>query len=417
MRKRIFGRNDGFTLIEMAIVAAISGLAISIALLVYRSYMNDRFANESYDKLRIVDSSLAFFISTANRLPCPSNPTIPVDDPNAGQEIPIASCQWLRGPLASAGDCLDGVCRVDGFRDTDADGDVDLDPVLIGGLPFRIFRDKSAANEDYGSTSSLTQRQSLDPWGYQFTYAVSGYLTDAVTYNSAFGAIDVRTEPTAGTPAGSPVVDPEGSSQYVVIAHGKNHLGAYSSQGVIGIPCIAGATQDAENCDRTGNATFIAGLMRETGDANYFDDILIYNSYALSTLWDFVGTTTDIYNRNPGFVGIGTGAPEQELHVVGDIRSDSATTSAICSRIGTGCWSPDILAAPASSGLTLFCPDTGTVGFADVIVGIEIDPVTNQPRATCGLAPKLTPQPNQQCGPGTYVTGIGPSGVIICGLP
>lgn len=425
----------GFTLIEMAFVIIISGLLMAGASRIYLSYVNERYANESYERLRVISSSLAYFIGTEGRLPCPSNPTIPFYDPNAGREIATSSCQTLRDPATPVGTCLDGVCKVNGARDTEADVDSSVDPVLVGGLPFAALS-LSTANVGQGTS----QRDALDPWNFQFTYAVSGYLTNKSTYRSSWGAIDVRTEPSTAFPRPGPgtgtynpndplqmtlggisVVDPPGSSQYVVVAHGPNHIGAYSADGVIAFAC--NGTQDADNCDTNPvvqtTASFTAGIRRDTKGAAEFDDQLIYNSYAMSSLWDFVGTTGDIHNLNPGFVGVGIDSPTQQLEVAGNLKATQLTASKLCDMAnGAECWSPDLLAAPASSGKSLYCPTTSHApNLADVVTGITTDPVTGQPKAVCGLAPKITPIVSQSCPAGSYVNGFNSDGTVICFTP
>ena len=410
MASRFSGSCQGFTLIEIAFVMLASALLMSTGLTMYRGYMNDKYTNESYQKLRLVDSAISLFINARGRLPCPSDPRIPITDLNAGREIPIASCVFLRDPTTAPGTCQSGVCVVEG-RDTDADSEaLDGDPVLIGGLPFRDLKDA-------GSSSSASQQDSIDPWGFQFTFAVSGYLTDQSKYRASFGAIDVRTEPTVAVPAGVSVVDPVSSSQYVVIGHGKNHLGAYTAYGQIGFPCTPGVTRDSDNCD--GNGSFTVGLRREANTVDYFDDTLFYNSYSLSMLWDFVGTTADIYNRNPGFVGIGTSTPTQQLDVAGDIKATTVTARNLCDKTdGSNCWSPDLLAAPAASGLSLYCPSTGVPGMADVVVGIGPDgSVPPKPRALCGTVPLVIPSLGSTCPAGQFVLSFNSAGVAQCGVP
>lgn len=391
-------------MIELGAVFAVSGLVVSMLLMVYRAYMNDRYANESYEKLRMINSSLSLYVNDERqrRLPCPADPRIPTHDPNAGREIPEVSCQLLRSN-AGIGTCHDGVCSVEGFRDMDGDGQ--LDPVLIGALPFRALRDS-------GSFHSATQADALDPWGFQFTYAVSGRLTARATYNASHGVIDVRTEPLPSAPSGIDLLDPPQSSQYVVVAHGKNHLGAYTAQGLQPFPCVAG-TQDADNCDGDGSFTF--GLYRESGGSSYFDDVLVYNSFTLSTLWDFVGTSRDIHNRNPGNVGIGTGTPTAMLEVVGDARSPFARASRICGVDGSGCFSPDVLGASAASGESMYCPPATTPGHVSVMKRIVRDPVLNRPVAECEEVPLIAPTLGFTCPAGTYIRSFLAEGTPQCG--
>ncbi|TAL28082.1 MAG: hypothetical protein EPN97_15425 [Alphaproteobacteria bacterium] len=428
-----FSRNRGFTSIELAIMILISGLLMAAGLRLYDTYLRDKNAHDSYDKLRVLDSSLSYYINLNGRLPCPSNPSIPVTDPNAGREIAASSCATLRNAATPVGTCLDGVCKVDGYADTEADTDTNVDPVLVGGVPFVAMR-----------AGGASLQSAVDAWNYQFTYAVSGYLTNASTYRSSWGAIDVRTEPSATSPrtgttlatlGGTSMLDPVGSSQYVIIAHGSNHLGAYSAEGKVTVPCSG--TQDADNCDNNPvvqtQASFTAGLRVDStattsgtmcpgavaGTRCTFDDLLVYNSYAMSSLWDFVGTSGDIHNLNPGFVGLGTSTPTQQLDVNGDIKATQLNATLLCDKAsGAECWSPDLLAAPASTGNSLYCPDTATPGMADVVIGITNDAsVPPKPKAVCGLAPKVQPSANQTCPPGQFVLRFNPTGGIVCGVP
>lgn len=410
---------SGFSLIELSIVIVASGLLMAAGFSAYHQYMKDRYARESYDKLKSVESSLALYASFSKRLPCPSNPTIPLSDQGSGLEIPAASCAELRDPATPAGTCRDGVCKTVTVG-RDADGDGSDDAVLIGGLPYAAIRQGS----DPVSTTyrSMTLNYAIDPWDYQLTYAVSALLTNQPTYLSSHGAINIQTED------GISLVDPPNSALYALIAHGDNHMGAYTSDGFIGVPCVAGATADAENCD--GDSTFVIGLRSLGAGANYFDDVVVYNAFTVSILWDFVGSTSDIYNRNPGFVGIGTEEPTQRLEVRstgvdhGNIKATTAIAANLCGKNNQDCWSPDLLAAPKASGLALGCPDTATPGMIDVVIGVTLwdhdaNPATpDVPRANCGLVPMVAPSLAQSCaGANEYVLGFDAAGNIECGAP
>lgn len=405
------GNNRGFTLIELAIVMIISGLVMAAGFQAYNTYLNDVRSRESYEKQKIIYSALSAFASNQQRLPCPANPQIPVSDPASGMEIPIASCTALRSSGTAYGTCMDGVCRVEGERD--ADGDGANDAVLIGAVPYADIKrgQDTAAQRFEGGIATVSI---LDPWGYQMTYAVSALMTSASTYRPEYGAISVTTE----NPLVS-VVKPAGSAQYVIVAHGDNHAGAYTAEGAITTPCIAGVAESA-NCD--GGGAYVSGLRSLGPNADYFDDVVWYNSFSISMLWDFVpGGNGDIYNKNAGNVGIGTDNPSRELEVAGNVAALGAYQDRLCSSSDpTVCWSPDILAAPLSTGLSLNCPDTNTPGFRDVVLGITSQIVTvgtntyTQPTALCGLAPEVTPIFPQSCPANEYVSGFTPSGNIMC---
>lgn len=405
----------GFTLLEMAIVMIVSGLIMASLVGVYSVYVQNQRLDAVAAKQSIITSTVfSYFSNIENgRYPCPARPDLPIEDMMSGVE----DCTIL-DPGYAVGTCLNGICKAGG-RDTFADADGDPDIVLIGAVPYKTLTtginnslqcfsytdgsplpctDPDAYNPAESKLKDVNMRDTVNPWLYQMSYAVSASQTSKATFNSSYGAIDVTTE------AGISLVDPPGSAHFVIIDSGPNAMGAYTAAGVLVTPCTAG-TMDAENCD--GDATFIAGLRNMGDGAEYFDDTVVYQAYVASQLWMFSGP--NIYNVNPGNVGIGTSNPLQKLHVVGDVRASKLATDVLCDITGDNCWDPDIL---GSSEGTVCSDEPSAPGKFRIMTGIKNGAVTCSGEIDVPTLPL-----GQSCPTGQYMVGLTISGGLICEVP
>jgi type II secretory pathway pseudopilin PulG len=374
----------GFSLVELAIVMIVSAIVVVSVMQAYRVYINDKRFKETFEKQSTIVSALGTFYGQNLRYPCPARPDLSIDDELAGVE-----------------DCT--LAQVPGARDTAVDNEdpAQPDPTLIGAVPFKTLRQGLGNNQ---TLKSISADSTLDPWGFQMTYAVTASQTVANTFRAAYGAIAVETE------GGDSLVVPANSAQLVIVAHGENRLGAYNRAGTISFPC-GGVTTDAENCD--GDSRFISGLHGLGNGAAYYDDVIHYQAYTLSQLW---GTSpvnsNNIYNLNDGGVGIGTSNPDQRLHVVGNIKAQDGKAAEICDPVGEACWTPDMLGGPEGVGMS--CKGVATPpGFFRVVTGIEFgDVVCSDPLPLpAGLAGKACAVPGQ------YMLGVTTAGDVICGVP
>lgn len=443
-------KNQGFTLIEFAAVMVISGLLMAAAIQMYYVYLQNFYYQGTIDKLNAIYSSLSNYASSKSRYPCPSDPAMAFTLSTAGLEsynTTSGACTAFTSIAVNTCNAGGSLCKVDGFRDTLADLETTtVDPVLIGGLPYKTIKagierfssgptgtldcydvttgtpalcDLDAdGNIDAGvylpntmaKFADVNMSDALDPWGYQIGYAVTESMTSAGLYAAGqgqYGAIDVRTE------NGVSLLSPAGNANYVIIARGSNHLGAYTPQGIVPIPCVAG-TVDAENCD--ADSTFVSGLRVMTPGAAYNDDVIMYTSKTLSKIWEFVSAgSNDIYNLNVGNVGVGTTVdPTERLEVNGNISVSGASrlsTNLVCDTNGTNCWSPNLLGGAVGTNGNQ-CP-AAAAGTVNVMTGI-----TNG-QITCTSTPLPLPSgfAGQQCTTaGEFVIGFSAAG-IICGTP
>ena len=383
----------GFTLLEISIVAIVSGVLLVAGLKAYQLYLKNERIIETRDKLDQISATLSNFKSETSRYPCPADPTLGVNDPNFGLE----DCSLMAGPSAF-GTCTQGsgqgVCIVEGRNSQ---------PVLIGSLPFKTIRNTfDTASFDIGDPATWSDDKVIsydnadfeagtDPWNFQMTYAITGTLTDAATFDGKAGAIAVETE------LGVQLSDPPGSRHYVVVSHGENHRGAYSFEGNIPFPCDL-VSVEGENCD--GDDTFVSGLRTDQEGANYYDDSILYDLSSATTIWNFSEDQPgDIYNANPGNVGVGTSDPLEKLHVAGTMRVDNLHMEQVCDTGGTNCWTP---------AKVLRCPDAspGNISVATGFVAGEI---------VCEEVPAPRVLRNQSCTvPGEFMVGVRTDGTIIC---
>jgi prepilin-type N-terminal cleavage/methylation domain-containing protein len=417
MNARVSRKAAGFTLIEMSIVILVSGLIMAGGFQAYRIYLKNQFSTDAYDKQQTIAGSISRFRSNpvnAQRYPCPSNPNMPLTDPNAGREIAIASCAQLRSPLTPAGTCIEGVCKALG-RDTTADADAIGDAILIGGIPFADIKEGAEA----GSTRlniDLSAKDVLDPWGYQMSYIVTANMTssDTILNQPTYGVIPITTP----APGLIDLVQPASSGVMAIISHGDNHLGAHSREGTVPFPCTGG-TADVMNCDLSGRV--VVGVRTLTQDSTYFDDVVYHESASVGALWQ--AGTGGVFNTNPGNVGVGLENPQNKLEVNGNVSALRFTQNQICDTAGH-CWSPKAFA----SATGMQCPASGTPGMINVVKGIVGD--SSAPHGlnlVCELAPMAVIGTNQSCAPlanpsnpadirPTYAVGFNTLGQIICEL-
>lgn len=426
-------KQKGFTLVEFAMVMLLAGLAMGALMHGYKVYLTGEYVRQVYEKQKTLSSSFSIYFSARGRYPCPADPTLPDNDPQAGIEGIAGAdpdrCLNLLTALPNDGDCTGpantGICRVAGLRATDGPGpgNTNPDPIFVGGIPYKSLKsgmetdrvcyrfadgevvtcnpaDPTQYNPTDASMESASRSDTLDPWNFQMTYAVTASQTFQTLFDSNFGAIRILTED------GVPLLDPPDSGHFLVISHGENHIGAYNKEGQIPFPCGSVVADDSENCDL--DSVFISGLRRLGQGPRYFDDVILYRAYTLTELWKF--NTEDeseikMYNNNPGNVGIGVVDPEVKLHVAGDALSASVNAQQICNNnpATPNCWSAERL-----GGTGMKCPPPDAANFY-IPRGIKNGDVWG-----CTAVPKPTGFEGERCPPGEFMKGF-TNGGIICG--
>lgn len=217
---------NGFTLVEMAIVLAIVALVLGTGLTIISAQQYQRKVDETRDRLSDAREALIGYAIVNGYLPCPADPTIPSGSANAGIE-----------------------------RAHNATGCAPNADAVQGDLPW--------------ATLGLPE---TDAWGHRYTYRVAALFAAQSTPPvslSTTGDIDVGT--TAGTS------DLASNMPAIVVSHGANGLGAYLPTGLQILPVPTAITNEGENTDV--DSYFVSHTLATTNEVGgYFDDQLVWLS-------------------------------------------------------------------------------------------------------------------------------------------
>jgi prepilin-type N-terminal cleavage/methylation domain-containing protein len=245
---------QGFTLIELSIVLVITSLILVGAIQAFQIFNEKQKIERMNLLMTSIDQSISNFPTKINsatgmpygRLPCPA----PMNGSAAGNNY-------------NAEDCA--IVPVNGTAGA---------PVLIGKIP--------------AATLGLSSAMMRDIHGHYLIYAVTLSSTVSATYSTTAGAIQVvdEGEDLSLPPTTIPDV------RYVVVSMGNSGTGAYAFDGTQPIACADGASKDGENCD--GNATFIASVRSDPGNARFYDDRI-----------NFVSSLTSVLGAPPICTGVG----------------------------------------------------------------------------------------------------------------
>lgn len=400
---------QGFSLIELSIMLIIMGLLVVPIFQFYDVYKENRDLRTTESSLNVVANALSEFLATEGRLPCPANPALPRNNANHGEE----DCALATAP----GFDFDGNGAADDYDGNGAD-----DTIYTGSLPYVQL--------------GINMTETLDAYGSKIMYAVSESMTRAGGVSTSWGSIQVQSK-AYDEDTGVDVIsnekelfgDDDGSGRpdndeappfgqiddglfhSVVFSTGRDKKGGYTVDGALVVPCNAANGADAENCD--GDALFLTTTTYESPGANYFDDQVYYRLWSFGSLWSVDPGTDNIFNNNPGNVGINTASPQEKLHVSGNVRANEVTSDLVCHfDAGTGvkkCFQPSAIGGDNSVvGEGMKCASN------EVMVGITNGGPDCQP---VGLAP--ADLYGQNCGLGgggeqLFLTGINADGTIQC---
>lgn len=373
-----FQRDDqGFTLIEMAIVTIIIGILMTVMMNAYQTYDLQRRLDITRDNIQAVREALTDYQDTTGAYPLPARRNLESGDSGYGEAAVLdANGTPVLGTCVNGDDIDVGLCRVSG---RDADGDGVGDDVLIGIVPFNTIIPNL-------TNAKLARANVVDGWGRALTFAVSRGLTEPFNFSSNGGAISVQDE------FGRDLTDPAGAAHFIIISHGDNGSGAFSPTGGRFSDCPIGVTE-RENCDV--DAIFVSGLRIKGNNAEYNDDMVRYLAWSGSSIWNYAPDGENIYNTNIGNVGIGTDTPAERLHVVGVLRGRNALSSGFCTENGADCMKTAVIAGNEPA-----CP-TGQVA-----TGIGLN------KLICATVTGSVT--NSTCAPGTKAVGYSTKTGLIC---
>ena len=226
----LMNKQNGFSLIEMAVVLMIVALLLGGLLPTISSQVEQRQVNETRKQMDEISSALLGFAISNGRLPCPADPSIATGLANAG--ISRATCTTV--------------------------------PDSTGALPWATL----GVNE-------------TDAWGNRYTYRVTPYFADAIA-NNTYGACAPITAPTQASFALCSVGNLDvlsavggttisGNVPAVIISHGKNSAGAYTTQGTQ-LP-VGSNADEQENSDGSADNNYVSHTPTPT-----FDDLAVWIS-------------------------------------------------------------------------------------------------------------------------------------------
>ncbi len=398
---------NGFSILEIAIVLVIAGLLLTMLLPTYKIYQNSKDYNKTIEHMEMVQETLREYYGLNGHYPCPANPNSSTGSANYGRE-------QCRSNITDP--CPAGLkCVTSGSRD--ADGDGNPDPVVIGTLPFRTLADNAS------DINKFREFHGIDGYDMKITYAVSELMTNHANtvsnpINPQLGAVNVKDENNVD------ILAIPSSAHYVIVSHGQDRVGAYSRNGnsmggctildihgnVAPVPLgnnigASGVKVQLENCDEN-DAIFVNSLRYLADTDAYFDDIVFFNTNASSSLWRIsnasTATNTLIYNTNFGYVGVGVNNPVAKLDVDGDVKADESLVAdnGFCMLSDTDCLFPENL---GGTGMTPCPPGEAATG----IEGNEL---------VC--APLFTSIIDFTCpNPGEFVTSFTNTGNVTCAVP
>lgn len=359
-------RQQGYTLIELAVVMVILGLLIAPAFGLYTLYIKDQRKQQTESAMQSAQNAVGGFRSLYGRYPCPA----PADAAPGSAEYGYEDCSATAPGVVTATSNNTALANRD---------------VLIGALPFREL--------------NMQERDSIDGHGMRLSYSVTRSLTDSATFDTQNGGIsivDINDDS---------LVTPPDSAHFTIISASAINAGARTREGAETEPC-PGAGPEAENCD--GDSVFRASSLRAD-----FDDHIAYNMPVPPQMWQYsVADPSDIHLVSAGSIALGVGtatitydssAMFADIYEMagGDavVRASSGgafMSDRLCNYGGDFCFPPDTISGQNAEGEGLSCPP------GEFMIAIENN------------MPICRPEIWFSCPAGEFVAGINASGNLIC---
>lgn len=399
IKQRGSSGQEGYTLLEIAVVTLIIGIMFAIGASAYKLYKIEKDNNQT--ELARVRTTLAIdsFRERFGRYPCPARYDLERDHVDYGMEGNCADTS------VSPGNCTSGICIEESVRTvTRDDGTTFVPRVRRGAVPFRAL--------------NLTEGEFYDAFGGRFSYAVTENLTNDMTFDVREGGISVVD---GQTPVSQTLIEPEGSALYFLFSHGRDNVGAYDWNGNQMLPCN-GPMFDVENCNTEEDAEAVyrsakpsdvpvvlggssvpvpGGPPPPVGTVNtHYDDFSTYKGADFKPLWknsedpaatpddahDLLDTEVVVLGAMPLPTGDDRLMVEQDIRATGNMRGEL-----ICNADGVDCFEPDYIAGTGDSCVT----GTGFYGIRNA----DLDCVA----------------PDVRCDPGYYFRGFDDvTGAKIC---
>lgn len=277
-----FKRPSGFSLTELAISLAIIALVLVLFLGASSGFISSKRGEISQTKLKAIETAIALYVAQNKRLPCPADGAIPAGTANSGVEdrnVGTGDCNGSqnRGVVPALTLGISEADATDGWNNR---------------ITYRVYS---------GVNGSLTRNNAMDMSGCdpagtaaadgvnklcKITCTTSTLSTDCVPpINFLQGkGLEVRDATGANKlmdpnpPITVPPTPPTGAA-YILISHGENMIGGYSTGGTpLAANGPAMGTQEAQNSNGVnwvpGNY-FVDAPYNGSDTTNHFDDYVV----------------------------------------------------------------------------------------------------------------------------------------------
>lgn len=421
MQRNNRGQN-GFSLIEVAILLIVIGIVTTPMIMAYNGELIKARMNETRSSFSDVKSAINLFIAANGRYPRPASLNTVEGDADFGEEGAN-----LNPPLCTAATWFttDGYCETPGSS-----------RVFIGAVPFGALGLDPQAGEDY--------------WNNKIIYAVTRDQTDAALFSQAItaGQITIRSYESiynGATDAWDRLPPANFSSNFdmVLISTGETAIGGYSNQANLIEACdTAPATNESENCDF--DSTFFLDKhpepsFRNTGarvsvpGITFYDDLTDQqNSFPLTTWFENIFDPTYVMSLSDR-IGIGTNNPAVRVDVIGNIRAGdngaprNITAEEVCDN-ASNCFEPELIGGNRPQ---MDCRENGInaataldrepiieIGNSQVYCGAAVDGAGNEiDPAGRGFQFPSTFTGTRCIDTGQLMTGIDSTGAVTCASP
>jgi alpha-tubulin suppressor-like RCC1 family protein/Tfp pilus assembly protein PilE len=374
-------KQAGFTLVDMAMMLAVAGVLTASLLSTNTVKKESKYLSASTTHLGEIHDAIAQHYVKFGYVPCPASATTAPNTATFGKstDCSAAAVAGVSDPAIPTG-----------YSATDA--------IRIGVVPTR--------------TLALPDSYMFDEWGNRLTYTTIKKLaidaTNFTAYTTTVTTGVLRINDSTGTQISSN--DPTNFTAYVLVSHGKDGKGSYSTKGTANAACDS-TNLDKENCN--SDYVFMNSVISDYAQgASYFYDLVTYaNKSDVGAMSEAVTSSTTIskalgmggwnacgikadgtgwcwgYNRW-GEIGNGTSATDGSTQSALPVAVSNAGTG-LWKQMDTGNWH----ACGIQSDDTLWC--WGSNHYGQTTVGTKTVPtkvgtmtwkhITAGDMSTCGI--------------------------------
>ena len=247
-------------------VLAIGGILIAAIATGILNYMLQAKITTTQARMTAIDDALGQYLTSNGAYPCPASLTDPIDTATYGVQV--------------SNDCFGAAVAGGTFRAASVAPAPNNTPIRIGAVPVR--------------TLNLPDQYIDDAWNDRFYYAVTEILASpgnasvVPLYSPNGGSITIIDS------KNNFVTLPPNWAHYAIMSVGEDRVGAYTAEGVVGMPCVTG-TLESINCQQVTGQFRSTLLTGKNIGANTFDDFVVYHTTAAQGIVP-TGLTVPFYN-------------------------------------------------------------------------------------------------------------------------